>query len=91
MSCIAGGFGSCIFDWTVARQVRLNPGKYEALNIFDCSINGRAIQWKPFVRYLGIHVNSKLTWSDHCTKATKLLNVLRRTVWLLNSDQRCGI
>ena len=81
-----------IFGWTVAWQVRLNPGKCEALNIsnkraplqFDYSINGGVIQWKPFVRYLGIHVNSK-TWSDHCriiaSKATKLLNVLHRTMF----------
>ena len=35
--------------------------------------------------YLGIHVNSKLTWSNHCriiaSKATKLLNVLCRTTF----------
>ena len=82
-----------IFDWTVAWQVQLNPGKCEALNIsnkrgpiqFDYSINGGVIQWKPFVRYLGIYVNSKLTWSDHCKtiafKATKVLNVLCRTMF----------
>ena len=84
---------SSIFCWTAAWQVRLNPGKCEALNItnkrapiqFDYTINGGVIQWKPFVRYLGIYVNSKLTWSDHCkkiaSKATKLLNVLRRTMF----------
>ena len=52
-----------VFDWTVAWQVQLNPGKCEALNIsnkrgpiqFDYSINGGVIQWKPFVRYLGIY------------------------------------
>ena len=84
---------SRIFCWTVAWQVRLNPGKCEALNItnkrapiqFDYTVNGGVIQWKPFVRYLGVYVNSKLTWSDHCkkiaSKATKLLNVLHRTMF----------
>ena len=65
---------SQISEWTVAWQVRLNPGKCEALNItnkqapiqFDYTINRGVIQWKPFVRYLGIYVNSKLTWSNHC-------------------------
>jgi len=83
---------SCIFCWTAAWQVRLNPGKYEALNItnkwvpnqFDYTIDGGVIQWKPFVRYLGIYVNSKLTWSDHCkmiaSRAIKLLNVLCRSM-----------
>ena len=82
-----------IYSWTVAWQVRLNSGKCEALNItnkrapiqFDYTINGRAIQWKPFVRYLGIYVNSNLSWSYHCkmvaSKASKLLNVLRRTMF----------
>ena len=54
-----------IYCWTVAWQVRLNPGKCEALNItnkrapiqFDYTINSGAIRWKPFVRYLGIYVN----------------------------------
>ena len=61
-------------EWTVAWQVRLIPGKCEALNItnkrapiqFDYTINEGVIQWKPFVRYLGIYVNSKLIWSNHC-------------------------
>ena len=56
---------SCIFCWTVAWQVRLNSGKCEALNItnkqapiqFDYTINGGVIQWKPFVRYLGLILN----------------------------------
>ena len=84
---------SRIFCWTAAWQMRLNSGKCEALNItnkqapiqFDYTVNGGVIQWKSFVRYLGIYVNSKLTWSDHCkiiaSKATKLLNVLHRTMF----------
>ena len=82
-----------IYFWTVAWQVRLNSGKCEALNItnkrapiqFDYIINGGAIQWKPFVRYLGIYVNSNLSWSYHCkmvaSKASKFLNVLYRTMF----------
>ena len=44
---------SQISEWTVAWQVRLNPGKCEALNLtikrapiqFDYTINGGVIQW----------------------------------------------
>ena len=48
------------------------------------TISGGAISWKSLVRYLGVYINSKLTWSDHCkltaSKATKILNVLCRTI-----------
>ena len=65
---------SCWYDWTVAWQVHLNPAKCEALNIshklsppqFTYTMNSGAISWKPLVKYLGIYINSKLTWSDHC-------------------------
>ena len=84
---------SCLYDWTIAWQVRLNPAKCEALNIshklsppqFTYTINGGTISWKPLVKYLGIYVNSKLTWSDHCkltaSEATRILNILCRTIY----------
>ena len=95
---ISGASDCCVLQedlahivcWTIAWQVRLNP---EPLNItkkqapihFDYTINGGVIQWKPFVCYLGIYVNSQLTWTNHsnmiASKATKLLNVLRRTMF----------
>ena len=83
---------SCLYDWTVAWPVHLNPAKCEAFNIsfklsppqFTYTINGETISWKPLVEYLGIYVNSKLTWSDHCkliaSKATRILNILRITM-----------
>ena len=73
--------------------MRLNPAKCEALSIsnkcsplqFIYTIGGGSISWKFLVRYLGIYINSKLTWSDHCkltaSKASKILNVLRRTMF----------
>ena len=89
---------SRIYSWTVAWEVRLNSGKCKALNItnkwapiqFDYTINGGAIRWKPFVRYLGIYVNSSLPWSYHCkmvaSKASKLLAkcFVQDYVWLHN-------
>ena len=40
---------------------------------------------EAFGKYLGIYINSKLTWSDHCkltaSKATRILNILRRTIF----------
>ena len=43
------------------------------------------IPWTPVVRYLGVFVNSVLSWSDHCkvtaAKATRSLNYLRHLLW----------
>ena len=51
---------------------------------FTYTIGGGPILWKSLVRYLGVHNNSKLTWSDHCkvtaSKASRILNVLQRTM-----------
>ena len=80
---------SCLYDWTVAWQVCLNPAKCEALNIshklsppqFTYTVNGGTISWKPLVKDLGIYINSKLTWSDHCkltasrSKAIRISNI----------------
>ena len=43
------------------------------------------IPWTPVVRYLGVLINSVLSWSDHCkvaaAKATRSLNYLRHSLW----------
>ena len=82
-----------VYDWTATWQVRLNPAKCEALNLsnkrsplqFTYTIGGGPILWRSLVRYLGVYINSKLTWSDHCkvtaSKASRILNVLRRTMF----------
>ena len=82
-----------VYDWTATWQVRLNPAKCEALNLsnkrsplqFTYTIGSGPILWKSLVRYLGVYINSKLTWSDHCkvtaSKASRILNVLRRTMF----------
>ena len=82
-----------MYDWTATWQVRLNSAKCEALNLsnkrsppqFTYTIGGGPILWKSLVRYLGVYINSKLTWSDHCkvtaSKASRILNVLRRTMF----------
>ena len=52
----------------------LNAAKCEALNIsnkrsppnFTYAISSGAFSWKSLLQYLGVHINSKLTWSDHC-------------------------
>ena len=62
--------------------MKLHPLKCEVLCIsnkrslpkFDYKINDVLRKWHSSVKYLGIHINSKLSWNDQCsantTKAT---------------------
>ena len=76
-----------ISDWANHWQLNLNIGKCEALAItnkwrpvkFSYYINGQPILWNNPVKYLGLLVDGKLTWSKHCryaiNKAIKSLTV----------------
>ena len=80
---------AAIFHWTNRWQLRLNPNKCEALAItnkriqltYTYRIDQQLISWRDSVKYLGLHVHSKLSWSKHCksvvSKATRSLNCLR--------------
>ena len=83
-----------LFNWSMKWQLRLNSIKCNALEItnkrsrlssyVDYRINGVPIQLSAVVKYLGILLNYKLNWSDHCnyvaSKAAKVLNYLRHTL-----------
>ena len=78
-----------VSSWCAHWQMNLNPLKCELLCIsnkllppkFDYVLNGFPLKWCTSVRYLGVHINSKLSWNDHCSiitaKATRVLNFLR--------------
>ena len=82
-----------ISSWADKWQLKLNANKCEALLIsrkhstpkFDYHNKGIPLFWKPLVRYLGIHINCKPDWTDHCkvitAKATRCLNFLRHSMW----------
>ena len=48
-------------------------------------IHSVTISWKSIVKYLGIYLQSNLSWSHHCkvvsAKARKSLNHLRHSLW----------
>ena len=83
-----------ISHWCNLWQMKLNPSKCEVLCItnkhsptsFDYQINGCSLKWSSSVKYLGVYLNSRLTWNNHCAfvaaKATKLLNLLRRHLFV---------
>ena len=80
---------AAISHWANRWQLRLNPNKCEALTItnkripltYTYCIDQHPISWRDSVKYLGLHVHSKLSWSKHCksiiSKATRSLNCLR--------------
>jgi len=84
---------SCVYQWSLKWQLKLNPNKCEALNIsnkrspivFDYHVGSQSILWSQKIKYLGVVINSKLKWNDHCqyvvNKATKCLNRLRRAMY----------
>ena len=92
---------SAIVSWSKLLQLNLNPLKCEALSItnkkkpitFTYFIGDQPLQWTNLVKYLGIQINSKLQWSTQCqtvaTKATRVWNVLRRTMFGCDSEARC--
>ena len=80
---------SAIVAWSKRWQLNLSPQKCEALSItnkrkpisFTYLIDSQPVRWTN----LSIHINNKLQWSSQCqfaaSKATRVLNVLRRTVF----------
>ena len=92
---------SAIVEWSKLWQLNLNPRKCEALSItnkkkpiiFTYFIGDQPVKWTNLVKYLGIHINSKLQWSTQCqivaAKATRILNVLRRTMFGCDSEAKC--
>ena len=79
---------TAIFNWTNCWLLKLNITKCEALAItnkwkpisFTYFINGQSLSWNDPVKYLGLLVDHKLSWSKHCRhtvkKATRSLNCL---------------
>jgi len=81
-----------LYYWTQQWQLTLNQSKCKAMRItnklkkidYTYSLNGVPLEWVNTFRYLGVRINGKLTWTDHVsevkTKATRMLNLLRRSM-----------
>jgi len=79
----------------------LNLVKWEALAIankrspvvFTYCINHQPVKWTNLSKYLGVYINSKLTWSNQCqattAKVMRVLNVLRQNMVGCSSEAKC--
>ena len=84
-------------QWCSHWQISLQLHKCEALCItnkrlpihFTYQYSNCPLKWSESVRYLGVVINSRLTWSDHCksvcSKAARVLNLLRRKLYCCSS------
>ena len=91
-----------VSTWCSKWQMRLNPSKCELLCISNKRspvqpayyINNHYLQWVSSVKYLGVMVDSKLSWNDHIScvsyiyKATKILNLLCRHMYTYPQSTR---
>ena len=82
-----------LVDWSKAWLMDFNPQKCVTITIthkkkpcvFDYTINGQTLQNVKSHPYLGVHLDSKLTWTTHIDlmvgKATRSLNFLSRNLY----------
>ena len=80
--------------------MKLNPLKCELLCIsnkrtplkFDYKINDFQLPWCNSVKYLGIHINSTLSWNTHCSiitaKATRVLNIIHHNLFGCSKESK---
>ena len=90
-----------VSTWCSKWQMSLNVSKCELLCISnikrspvqpDYYINNCHLQWVSSVKYLGIVVDSKLSWNDHIShissKVSKILNLLHRHMFICPASSK---
>ena len=78
-------------------QMKLNLSKCEVLCIsnkhsplsFNYQLSGCSLKWSSTVKYLGVVLNTKLTWDDQCTfaaaKVTRLFDLFHQNLFACSS------
>ena len=82
-----------LFQWTKDWQLSLNLSKCRAMRFtnkkntigYDYCLNGNPLEWCKCYKYLGVVLNSHLTWEEQTSevkaKASRIQNLLRRTMY----------
>ena len=82
-----------VLNWCDRWQMNLQPQKCELLCIsnkrlplkFDYALGDFQLCWRTSIRYLGVCINSTLSWNDHCSKiaakSTRVFNFLRHNLY----------
>lgn len=91
-----------IHNWCVENKITINPNKCESMVVgknrplsrrISTKINGERIPSKKEIKYLGILIDERLSWTPHIhwiqKKGKKILNILRSlvgTTWGMGSE-----
>ena len=88
---------NAISDWVAFSGLQLNVSKTKSMSItrknksqnLHLVLHISTIEQVPFMKYLGIHLSSDLTWSKHisevCNKARRIIGFLYRNFYLADS------
>ena len=89
-----------LHKWTQKWHLVLSTTKCKVMNIslkkkslsFTYTINNVALDWVDTFKYLGVKVHKKLNWGNHISetssKASRLLNLLRRSMHNCSKDAK---
>lgn len=89
-----------IADWCEQWQMEINTSKTKAVAFTRVSnpklthylINDSVIARAHTIKYLGVHLSSNISWSDHieaiCSSACKTLGFIRRNLYLANKSTK---
>ena len=96
-----------LHDWAISNKMKFNTDKCKVLSVthlrqpllgilpeiqFMYEMNGDILDYCTSEKDLGININSKLNWNDHCTylvsKANQKFGLLRRTCHFVKNTRR---
>lgn len=86
-------------NWLIRWNIKVNSNKSNHITFTlrkgDCDavkINNETIPHKHCVKYLGMHMDRRLTWNDHITiKRNQLDNKFKKLYWLLRPKSQLSI
>lgn len=76
---------SNIHDWFLANGLSLNASKTQSMN-FSLRSSAPVVPCDPNVKFLGVHLDPRLTWEEH---VSQLCGKLSRIIYLIRSLFQC--
>lgn len=85
-----------ILDWADKWKIKINQAKTQQITFTlrkrTCKpivINNKPIQQTKVIKYLGMHLDRRLTWKTHINKKREQINIqFRKLYWLLNKKSK---